>query len=64
MTSKQFFDKFEYMTDKEQYGVNEYWEEPVLNDGKYRCDCESVAIWLKRNVPEFADWSYYWIYSK
>jgi predicted transglutaminase-like cysteine proteinase len=56
-----FFNKYKYMTDKEQYGIAEYWEEPKLNeDGMYVCDCESVAIWIKKNVAMFDDWDYYW----
>ena len=59
--NSRFFSKYKYMTDKEQYGITEYWEEPKLNeDGMYVCDCESVAIWIKRNVPGFDRYDYYW----
>ena len=61
MTLKQLRYNYIYRTDKEQYGVDEYWEEMKPNkDGKYIGDCESVAITLKRNNEEFKDWDYYW----
>jgi len=60
MTTLHKFNKnWSYKTDKEKFGVEEYWEEPVPDkDGKYESDCESYAIFVKRNILDYQNWKY------
>ena len=61
MTLKQLNKNYIYRTDKEQYGVDEYWEEmKPSKEGKYIGDCESYAITVRRNIEGFENWDYYW----
>ena len=61
MTLQEFNEKFIYKTDKEKYGLEDYWEEPKPNkDGMYEADCESYAIFVKRNILGFHHWKYYY----
>ena len=37
------------------------WQEMQSDaDGKYTGDCEDYAITLKKHIPEFKDWDYYY----
>jgi hypothetical protein len=61
MTLDEINNRFVYVTDKEQYGVSEYWEEgTVASDGNMYMDCESYAITCKKHIEDFKDWNYYW----
>ena len=61
MTLQQLNNKFRYKTDKEQYGISEYWEELKTSpDGYMYGDCETYSITLKRRVDGFEDWNYYY----
>lgn len=61
MALQEFNIKWKYKTDLEKYGVKELWEEPKPNsNGEYESDCESYAIFLKRNIYNFKDWNYYY----
>lgn len=60
MTLKELNQKFEYVTDSTQYGRVEHWAELEEMNGKLYGDCESYAITLKKNVPEFKDWDYWY----
>ncbi len=59
MTLEEFNKKYKYKKDIDKYGFNEVWLEPKEVDGIYEGDCEDYCIYLKRNVPEFKDWDYY-----
>jgi hypothetical protein len=61
MTLEEINNRFVYVTDKEQYGVDEYWEEgTIASDGNMYMDCESYAITCKKYIEDFKDWDYYW----
>ena len=60
MTLIELNGKFVYKSDKEQYGVNEYWSELEEVDGLLVGDCESYSITVKRNINGFSDWDYYY----
>jgi len=61
MTLQEFNKNWTYKTDKEKFGIEEYWEEPVPDEnGKYESDCESYAIFVKRNILGFQHWKYYY----
>jgi predicted transglutaminase-like cysteine proteinase len=60
MTLDELNRRFLYVTDKVRYGVEEYWNPLEESDGNLYGDCESYAITLKREVPLFEDWNYYW----
>jgi hypothetical protein len=48
---------FIYQSDKNL----DNWKEMGLNkDGKYYGDCEDYCITVKKNVPDFKDWDYYY----
>lgn len=61
MTLMEFNKKYSYQTDIEKYGFSDVWEiiEPD-SEGNYRGDCESYARTLKKLIPEFKDWNYYY----
>ena len=59
MTLEEFNKKYIYRNDKEKFGFIEVWEIPELQEGIYYGDCESYCLFLKKNVPEFKDWDYY-----
>ena len=60
MTLGEFNSKYVYKADKEKFGFIEVWEIPELQSGKYYGDCESYCLFLKKNVPEFKDWEYWY----
>lgn len=60
MTLEEFNKKYKYKKDIDKYGFNEVWIEPKEVDGIYEGDCEDYCIYLKRNVPEFKDWEYWY----
>ena len=61
MTLQQLNNKFRYKTDKEQYGISEYWEELKTSpDGYMYGDCETYSITLKRRVDGFQNWKYWY----
>ena len=60
MTLEEFNKKYKYKKDIDKYGFNEVWLEPKEVDGRYEGDCEDYCIYLKRNVPEFKDWEYWY----
>lgn len=60
MTLEEVNELYKYQSDLDKYGFNEVWAEPRLVNGMYKGDCEDYCILLKRNVPEFKDWDYYY----
>lgn len=64
MTLEELNRRFEYKTDKEQYGVLEDWKKLEEIGDKLVGDCESYAITVKREVDDeeydFSSWDLYW----
>lgn len=60
MTLTEINKKFEYKTDKEQFGFKELWTGLIPVDNKLIGDCEDYAITLKKEVKEFKDWDYFY----
>jgi predicted transglutaminase-like cysteine proteinase len=60
MTLDTINSKFTYVTDKEMWGVDEYWCGLMESDGELWGDCEDYAITLKNNIIQFKEWKYYW----
>lgn len=61
MTLEQFNKQYKYKTDKDKFGFFEVWDIPELqDDGFYYGDCEDYAIFLKHNIEQFENWSYYY----
>ena len=60
MTLSELNNRFLYVTDKELYGVSEYWSELEDVDNKLIGDCESYAITCKKHIEDFRDWNYHW----
>lgn len=61
MTLKEFNKVYKYKSDVEKYGFKEVWEIPEPeDDGFIYADCESYCRYLKKYVPEFKDWDYYY----
>jgi predicted transglutaminase-like cysteine proteinase len=60
MTLSELNHRFLYVTDKELYGVSEYWSELEDVDNKLIGDCESYAITVKNNIDGFGSWDYYY----
>jgi len=62
VTLEQFNKQYKYKSDLEKYCTSlfDVWEIPKLENGIYYGDCESYCRFLKENIEQFKNWSYYY----
>ena len=57
MTLQDLNKNYIYQGDK---SLDSWQEMKPDKDGKYKGDCEDYCITIKKNIPEFKDWDYYY----
>lgn len=61
MTLEQLNKNYIYKTDQNQFGRVEHWQVMKPNEkGQFFGDCEDYCLTLKKLIPQFKDWDYYY----